>query len=286
VYDDDRPVDVTQFSAERVPVSLGIAIDTSGSMAGQKIQEAESALGRFVYDLLGKDDEIFIYRFSNFPVLMQGWTTDRQLLSRALGRLIPNGGTALYDTVAEAVPMAAEGRNQKKALVLITDGNDTSSHTGVSEIKREIRQTEVLVYAVGIDGESEPSYRSSPPPQPMPPRLPIPFPFPGTRPRGRFPFLSMAPAQGGGIFRRIPNDDRVNVSALREITDDSGGRTEIIRDASDLNPATAAVADELSKQYYLGYQSSGVKDGRWHTIRVEVRDHRYTVRARKGYVAS
>src|SRR5450755_1507494 len=59
VYEDDQPVEVTHFSAERVPVSLGIALDTSGSMAGRKIQEAEDALGRFLYELLDKQDQIF-----------------------------------------------------------------------------------------------------------------------------------------------------------------------------------------------------------------------------------
>jgi hypothetical protein len=91
---------------------------------------------------------------------------------------------------------------------------------------------------------------------------------------------------GGGYSRGRPNDDRVNIIALRDMTDDSGGRTEIIRDARDLNPATASIADELSKQYYLGYPSSGKKDGRWHTIRVELRNRMYRVRARKGYIAS
>ena len=70
------------------------------------------------------------------------------------------------------------------------------------------------------------------------------------------------------------------------MTDDSGGRTEIIRDPRDLNPATTGIADELSKQYYLGYQATGKKDGRWHAIRVEVRNGTYRIRARRGYVAS
>ena len=78
----------------------------------------------------------------------------------------------------------------------------------------------------------------------------------------------------------------MNVAALRDMTDDSGGRTEIVRDARDLDPSTANIADELSKQYYLGYQASGAKDGRWHAIRVEVKNHNYRVRARRGYVAS
>ena len=77
----------------------------------------------------------------------------------------------------------------------------------------------------------------------------------------------------------------MNVAALRDMTDDSGGRTEIIRDPRELNPATAGIADELSKQYYLGYPSAGKKDGRWHTIRVDVRNKSYRVRARRGYLA-
>ena len=81
-------------------------------------------------------------------------------------------------------------------------------------------------------------------------------------------------------------DDRVNVSALREITDDSGGRTEIVRTARDLDPATAGIADELSRQYYIGYPSTGAKDGRWHTIRLDLRNPSYHVRARRGFIAT
>jgi hypothetical protein len=121
----------------------------------------------------------------------------------------------------------------------------------------------------------------------------MPFPFPGRGGRpgsgGGWPRPPVGGGGGGGTggWRRPGNsDDRVNVAALREMTDDSGGRTEIVRDARDLNPATSNIADELSKQYYLGYPSSGKKDGRWHSIRVELRNRNYRVRARRGYVAS
>ena len=292
VYEDDKPVNVTHFSAERVPVSLGIALDTSGSMAGSKIQAAQDALDRFLFELLDKEDEIFLYRFSNVPMLLQGWTRDRQLLSRALGRITPNGGTAMYDAVADAIPVAQQGQHRKKALLVISDGNDTASATSIREVKARIRESEVLVYAIGIDGEGE----TTRPPAPMgPPRqpFPTPFPFPGRRP-GTFPPIggggggrggSGGGGWGGGRVRNNP-DDRVNVVALRDMTDDSGGRTEIIRDPRDLDPSTASIADELSKQYYLGYQASGTKDGRWHAIRVEVKNRNYRVRARRGYVAS
>jgi hypothetical protein len=107
------------------------------------------------------------------------------------------------------------------------------------------------------------------------------MPMPGT---GGYPPFGGG-GRSGGTYG-VSADDRVNVMALREITDDSGGRTEIVRDARDLDPAVASIADELSQQYYLGYPSPGLKDGRWHTIRVEVRDPSLTVRARKGYVAT
>ena len=76
----------------------------------------------------------------------------------------------------------------------------------------------------------------------------------------------------------------MNASVLRDITDDSGGRTELLRDTKDLDPATARIADELSKQYFLAYPSPDLRDGRWHTIRVETRNPALRVRARRGYI--
>ena len=286
VYEDDQPVTVTQFSADRVPVSLGIALDTSGSMAGSKIQEAQAALDRLLNELLDRQDEVFLYRFSNTPVLLQSWTKDRQQLSHALGRIEPNGGTAMYDTVAEAIPLTQQGQNRKKALLLISDGNDTASATTVRQVKTQIRETETLVYAIGIDGTGGATTYQPPPRAPMGGPVPRPFPRPGPF-GGTPPMVPRPPSGGGGGYRRGGmTDERVNVVALRDMTDDSGGRTEIIRDPRDLNPATASIADELSKQYYLGYPSSGKKDGRWHSIRVEVRNRNYRVRARRGYTAS
>jgi VWFA-related protein len=99
VYEDNNPVEIMEFSAERVPVSLGIALDTSGSMAGSKMEAARAALTRFTEELLDRADELFLYRFSNYPGLAQGWTNDRQRILYALDRMTPNGGTAMYDAV-------------------------------------------------------------------------------------------------------------------------------------------------------------------------------------------
>lgn len=292
VYQDNDLQSITHFNSERVPVSLGVALDTSGSMDGEKMAAARDALDRFLSQLLDRNDEVFLYRFDSVPALVQGWTTDKRRLSQELGRIQPRGGTALYDTVAEAVPLAQSGGHRKKALLIISDGNDTSSRIDVTELKQLIRETEVLVYAIGIDGQSMPSIlpivMGQGQRRPQPPRLPIPLPFPipggGRRPPPSGPIYP-PPAPGGG-GNRGGNDERVNVAALRAITDDSGGRTEIIRTARDLDPATEGIADELSRQYYLGYSATGVKDGRWHTIRVELRNPNYHVRARRGFVAT
>ncbi len=292
VYEDNKLVEVTHFNADRTPVSLGIVVDTSGSMVGEKWSAAVNSIDRFFRMMNDELDEFFLYRFSANADLVLDWTNDRDRLATMVGRIHPNGGTAMYDAVVEAVPMAQSGQNRKKAVVIISDGNDTSSRTDVADVKRIIRETEVLVYAVGIDGQGQPTFqRPSPPIQQPRPRLPIPFPFPGGSGRGGggripIPQPQYPPPGGGGTYSIGGADDRLNVLALRDMTDDSGGRTEIVRDPRDLDPAVASIADELSQQYYLGYPSPGYKDGRWHTIRVEVRDPSLKVRARKGYVAT
>ena len=122
IFEEGQPQTISQFDSERVPVSLGIALDTSGSMVGDKIVAARAALDRFLFDLLGANDEVFLYRFDSRPQLVQSWTEDRREVSRALGNVKPVGGTAIYDTVAEAVPLAARGTRRKKAIVVISGG--------------------------------------------------------------------------------------------------------------------------------------------------------------------
>jgi Ca-activated chloride channel homolog len=298
VFEDGAERPITHFTSERVPVSLGIVLDTSGSMEGERMLAAKQALQRFLFELLGPEDEIFFYRFDSRPVLLHGWTTDRERIAAELRRIQPRGATTLYDAIAEAVPMAATGRHRKKAVLVISDGNDTSSYTRVSELKKIIRESEVLVYAIGIDSMGYGTTRRwmpRPPPSPTirdqrRPR-PRPFPIPGIPQPGPVPggprmpprYPPPGPSQPRVITR---GDEPVNVGVLREITDDTGGRTEIIRQVRDLDPATSGIADELSKQYFLGYPAEGVKDGRWRAIRVEVDNAGYVVRARRGYIAS
>jgi Mg-chelatase subunit ChlD len=293
VYEENELQEITHFSNERVPVSLGLVLDTSGSMMGEKLTNALMAVDRFLTRLLSPEDEIFLYKFNNFPELVQDWTTDRQRLSRSIRRINANGGTAMYDAIAESVPLAQTGQHRKRAVVLISDGNDTDSQVSLAEVRQMIRESEVMVYAIGIDGQAEDVFGFPPTTRGPIPQPPIPSPFPGgRRPRGpggvilpQMPQFQWPFPQGQSRRTVRTGDDRVNVHALREITDDSGGRTEVVRSGRDLEPATANIADELSQQYYLGYSSTTIKDGRWHSIRVETRDKSLRVRARRGYIA-
>jgi Ca-activated chloride channel family protein len=263
-------------------------------MAGDRIAAAQSAVNRFLYDLLGEADEVFLYRFDSRPRLVQSWTTDRRAAGQALGNVSPGGGTAMYDCVSEALPLFEAGTRRKKALVVISDGNDTSSRTDVDQLRQRIRQTEILVYAVGIDasgGSSRSAYPTtgsptvgSPPISATPRKGPVPSAFPGA------PVIVTPPKQPpsqhpGPAPRYGSGSDRFNADALRLLTDDSGGRTEIIVSAADLGPATAGIANELSRQYFLGYSTSAPKDGRWHNIEVRVKKGNYTIRARRGFIA-
>jgi len=284
LYEDNQPQTITHFNADRVPVSLGILLDTSQSMQGEKFEAARAALDAFLDDLSSPDDEFFLMQFSTTPRLVHGWTSDRQRISRALAGVVPRGGTAMYDAIADSLPLSQQAHNRKKAIVIISDGNDMTSVTPVADVHRIIRESESLIYAVGIDCSGVPSFRRFHPSMNQLGQMPRPFPFPmpGRRPGGWPPMPPQPPPRGD--FRRC--GDPVDVSALRDLTDDSGGRTEVVRDTKDLGPATTGIADELSKQYYLGYPSPGKKDGRWHTIRVEVHNKGLRVRARRGYIAS
>jgi VWFA-related protein len=293
ISEDGESQPIVQFSAERAPVSIGFALDTSSSMAGTKIREAKEALRRVMDDLLEGDDEVFLYTFSDTPLLRQNWTTDRRALREALEGVNANGRTALYDTVDQALRLLETGKYRKKVLLVVSDGNDTASFTPLSGLRARIRESEAMVYAIGVDSDEQrlldgvrrvprpPSPQLRPPQRPpiFPPRPPIGKP--GPDPGGGRPPWAPPPAP----TRPVPQSDAANVQALRELTDISGGRTEVVRSSSDIGPATASVADELSRQYQLVYQATSKRDGRWHAIVVSVRDASFQVRARKGYTA-
>ena len=174
--------------------------------------------------------EFFFMQFASVPDLLQGWTSNRAAISRALAGASASGGTAMYDAIARALPIAADGRNQKKAILVISDGNDTNSQTTPGQLRALIRESEVMVYALGVDGTTATTFTPPRPRRQGPgsPRFPVPFPRPGggrRLPGGVFPSAQIQlPPYGGGASRwQGLSGERVNEDALRSITDDTGG---------------------------------------------------------------
>jgi Ca-activated chloride channel homolog len=240
VFEDGTRQTITQFTRERVPIGLGVLLDTSDSMYGQRIQDARSAVDRFLFELLDPSDEFFVIAFNHEPRPLTGWTREQAEVRRSLAGLKPSGGTAIYDAIVDALPLIEHRNRQRAALLVISDGADTASTTTLREVRSALLRSDAFVYAIAIDSPD-----------------------------------------------RQAINTRVNPQALREVTAESGGRTEIVQSSADLDEATARIAEELNSQYLLGFSSLRGADGQFHSLRVKVTGSgEYRVRARNGYVAA
>lgn len=237
IYEDSQRQPVTQFTDQRVPVSLGVLLDASDSMRGQPIVDARAAVDRFVGDLLEPGDEAFVAAFNHLPRIVALWTRPPAGLTGRLETSKPSGATAIYDALVASAPLFERRTHSRAALVVISDGADTASDRTLQQARAVLRRTDPFVYAIAIDSSE-------------------------------------------GLA-----STRVNPDALREITGPSGGYTEVVHAAADLGPATERIANELNKQYTLGYTPSRAPDGGWREIRVRVKDRNYFTRARRGYYA-
>src|SRR5262245_41863051 len=147
--EDGKRQEISHFTQDlNVPVSIGILLDTSGSM-DRKIRTAVDAVDRFSRRI-HEADEIFLLTFSGRPVLQQDFTDDRNKISQALRHLNATGGTALYDAITEGLLKVRTGHHSKRALLVITDGQDTASFAKLDEVLQSIRESELLVYPIGI----------------------------------------------------------------------------------------------------------------------------------------
>ena len=255
LYEDGTPQRIAVFHHEIVPVSVGVVIDTSGSMA-DKIPEAADALTHFVNTIQPQDD-VFLIRFARTVELELDFTANRELFRRAAHRLRARGSTRLYDALAEALDKVRSGRHQKKAIVLITDGNDTSSYVGFEELLEMARRSEVLVYAMGIGH--------------------------GNGHRGLL----------GQIRRRRwrKGEDRVDMRVLRNIAGATGGLAFHLeyahRPGADLiHEAAQEISSELRQHYTVGYYSTNpARDGTYRKIQLRADVQNLRVRHRHGYYA-
>jgi Ca-activated chloride channel family protein len=261
VFENDQQRAVQFFRRDlNAPVSVGILVDTSGSMDQPgdhpKIEQARAAIAQFLQDLNDKDD-VFLFAFSDRPFLLQPFTTDHSLVMSRLGLLHAFGRTALYDVILNGLLMVQRGRYDKKALLVVTDGMDTASTSGLQQVIQQARQQGILVYSIGI-GDAKASSGPS-------------FGI------GIGPFVFGSGAAG---------QDEVDVSTLQTLSTETGAKNFIISpfgDGGPLRQACESISNELREQYTIGYLSPDPDRGGYRSLRVDVPTHPdVTVRVRKG----
>lgn len=148
VYEDTNREDVAFFSDERRPASWGLVLDRSGSMSGM-IKEVYSAALHSIKAATSQDD-VFVMTFNHAVAVVQNFTSDRKQLLKVSRNLKAVGNTALYDAIALAVDHIKHGKHRKKVLVVVTDGEENASHVRFEQLLDTVRESEVLIYAVGF----------------------------------------------------------------------------------------------------------------------------------------
>lgn len=154
IFDNNQEQEITFFSDSDAPVSLGILFDVSGSMGGEKIQKARNALSRFI-NLSHPSDEYFLIAFNSRAQLLLDRTRDADAVLQKLTLVQPKNNTALYDAVYLGIERVTRGTHQKKALLIISDGQDNSSRYNFGEVRRLMKESDVVTYAVGILGAGD-----------------------------------------------------------------------------------------------------------------------------------
>ncbi len=148
LFEDKVEQQITEFSSEDAPISIGLVFDTSGSM-GPKLQKSRQAAAEF-FKTSNPSDEFFLVQFNDRPELTVPFTTDTDKIQSTLTFTQSRGRTALLDSVYLAMHEMKKAHNPRKALLIISDGGDNSSRYTETEIKNAVREADVQIFAIGI----------------------------------------------------------------------------------------------------------------------------------------
>jgi len=154
VFEDGEEQKISFFSHDlRVPISVGVLIDSSGSMR-HKLQQALTTV-REIALALSPQDEMFVISFNSDVELRQHFTSNMQQVQRTLRVIKAGGETAAYDAIQLGMEEMKTAKHNKKILLLVTDGFDTKSHMSSTQVEDILKRSEVLVYAIGIDDDDD-----------------------------------------------------------------------------------------------------------------------------------
>jgi Ca-activated chloride channel family protein len=149
VLDEKKPQEITFFSDDDAPVSVGVLFDVSGSMSGDKIKRARDALSKFI-QTSHNSDEYFLIAFNSRAQLLLDKTRDGNAVLDKLMFVQTRNNTALYDACYLGVEKVQRGAHPKRALLLISDGQDNNSRYTFNELRRLLKESDVTLYGVGI----------------------------------------------------------------------------------------------------------------------------------------
>jgi len=254
VYENGVRQEIAFFSREETPVSLGLVLDTSGSMRRKlgKVVAAAKSLMRQSHP----EDEYFLVAFKGEAELLEDFTRDVALIHDALDNLIASGQTALLDAIYLSVEHAQKhGRHRRKAILLVTDGEERDSYYTREQVIERLRGSDVQVYAIGF-----------------------------TEGLGEAAIFRQTES------RRLSRQEKKARKLLEELARESGGRAFFPQSLDELDAIASTIARELRTQYAIGYYPSDPeRDGSWRAVRVEVTPDRergpLLARTRTGYYA-
>lgn len=293
LYEDGTQQEIAFFGDEEVPFNVALLLDVSPSVQGS-LEEIQRAALEFVRQLRG-GDRVMIVSFDKDIHYHTDFTSNRRELESAIRNTETGSGTSVYDAVYEVVSRKLRAIEGRKALILLSDGEDTtSSHASYDEAVNVVTESDVLVYGLRYNSGGGGNIRIDPWPRNRIPQIPIPLPWPWPFPRRR----------RGGTFAD-PNSMRMNAAPTATATPQGRGRRgrqgDFMEDLatagggpvydadniSDLSRLAARVAEELRHVYQVSYYpTNSLTNGGYRSIRVRVRGRDdIAVRHRRGYNA-
>jgi len=275
IIEDGAEQEISYFAPVEQPFTVALLIDTSGSTRF-KLDDIQSAAIAFL-DQLRPEDRVMVISFDDSVNVLAEPTSDRMELRRAVRRTSTGGGTRLYDAVETAIKRLERVKG-RKAMVLFTDGVDTTSRgASLGSTVAQAEELDSLVYPIQYD-----TYRD------------VGSGGGGPVPIGRQPSIGdiigviigggRSP-RGGGSPGSSPEDYRRGGEYLRRLASMTGGRHHDADDLYNLEQAFTSIAEELRRQYSLGYYPSRqAQASERRQIRVRVKRPNLVVRARDSYV--
>ena len=256
VRDEGQPQPITVFDNSPQPIRLIVMLDVSGSMMGNLplLRGATEQL----FASLRPNDLVRVGSFGHAVTISPSFTADLHTLRMALpDSIAPDAPTPLWRALDEAIQAFGDDSEERRVVLVLSDGKDSGPMIGrqrfvsQGEVIDRARVRDVMIYAVGM------------------------------RSRGGAP--TMQPGIGAGALQQMLVDDLPD-PGLARVAEETGGGYAQIRFGQDLGAEFARVADELHRQYLIGFDPPK-RDGKKHDIEVRVTERGLKARARKSYVA-